>query len=191
MSLSRNDFFGMGMSKKKNEKETSEEDIMITEETGLNVTEMIKKLKEIMPLVKEYAILEKQYNIMLSRRYELIEKSEDYYEAIIHLSEKIPFRRFSYDRFKCVTTDRNIIRVSVRTNGTICIHHIYHKDSYSSDQHCYDLKGIVVSELIELECNLREILPKIESDLRTWIDKYGQLVETLKKIIATLEMVFK
>lgn len=180
------------MSKKKNEKETSEEDIMITEETGLNVTEMIKKLKEIMPLVKEYAILEKQYNIMLTKRYELIEKSEeDYYEAIIYLSEKIPFRRFSYEHFKCVTTDRNINRVSVRTNGTICIHHIYHKDSYSSDQRCYDLKGIVVSDLIELECNLREILPKIESDLRTWIDKYGQLVETLKKIIATLEMIFK
>jgi hypothetical protein len=179
------------MIRKENEKETSEEDIMITEETGLNVTEMIKKLKEIMPLVKEYATLERQYNIMLSKRYELVEKSEDNYEAIIYISEKIPFRRFSYDHFKCVATDRNITRVSVRTNGTICIHHIYHKDSYSSDQRCYDLKGIVVSDLIELECNLREILPKIENDLRTWISKYGQLVETLKKIVATLEMVFK
>jgi hypothetical protein len=180
----------MSMSKKKNEKETSE-DIMITEEIGLNVAEMIKKLKEIMPLVKEYATLEHQYNIMLSKRYELVEKSEDAYEAIIHLNEKIPFRRFSYDHFKCVATDRNIDRVSVRTNGTICIYHIYHKDSYSSDQRCYDLKGIIVSDLIELECNLREILPKIENDLRTWIEKYGQLVETLKKIVATLEMVFK
>jgi len=110
------------MSKKKNEKDVSEKDIMITEELGLNVTETIKKLKEIMPLIKEYVTLEHQYNVLLNRRYELVEKSEDNYEVTIYLNEKIPFRRFSYEHFKCLTTDKKIGRVTIGTDGKIYIY---------------------------------------------------------------------
>ena len=177
------------MSRKKDEKDVSEKDIMITEEVGLNVIEMIKKLKEIMPLIKEYSTLTHQYNVMLHMRYEFVEKSEDDYQASIFLDEKIPFRMFSHDHFKCVATDKKISRVTIGTDGMICLH--YYGEPYSSEHRCYDLRGIFLTNLIELECNLREILPKIENDLRTWINKYGQFVETLKKIVATLEMIFK
>jgi hypothetical protein len=82
----------------------------------------------------------------------------------------------------CIETDSEFN--AVYFGKRICIRRV---DAFTSDIRCYSSK-ITVAELMELACNIGDVLEKMANDLEHYVNVLPKIIDALKTIVAETKL---